>query len=292
MTPSSATPWPEWFETAVSTPHEDGVVRVDGTDVTYRAWGRPGDPVVVLIHGGAAHAGWWDHIGPHLADAHRVVAIDLSGHGDSGRRERYSLEQWAEDVMAVAEAESDAPAVLFGHSMGGFVALTAARDHGHRLRAVAAIDSPVRQISPEARAWMDSHASLPEMKVYPDREAIVSRFKTLPADTANLPYINRYIAEQSVKQVDGGGWTWKFDPSIFLSTRMEPEALAAAQCDVALIRGERGMATGDITDTIRERLGADVPVVLIPDTGHHIMLDQPIAMIAVLQTLLSQWRTS
>lgn len=280
---------PDWFTEAVATPYDERSVTIDGLEVRYRAWGKSGAPVAVLIHGGAAHAGWWDHIAPHLTDNHRVVAIDLSGHGDSGRRERYTLEAWAEEVMAVARAESDRPAVVFGHSMGGFVALTAARDHGDALRAAAAIDSPVKEMSPEARAWLDSRPNIPEFKAYPDRETVVSRFKTLPSDVANLPYINRHIAEASVREV-ADGWTWKFDPRIFLSTRMEPEALAGASCDIALVRGERGMATRDITDGIRERLGTNVPVVLIPDAGHHIMLDQPIAMIAVLQTLLSQWR--
>ena len=47
----------------------------------------------MLVHGGAAHSRWWDHIGPLLADGRLVVAIDLSGHGDSARRESYSLDQ-------------------------------------------------------------------------------------------------------------------------------------------------------------------------------------------------------
>jgi len=301
---------PAWFTNAIATPYDEREIEVQGTPIRYRAWGKSGDPVAVLIHGGAAHAGWWDHIGPHLADHHRVVAIDLSGHGDSGRREHYSLEAWAAEAVAVAAAESELPPVLFGHSMGGFVALTAARDHGAQLRAVAAIDSPVRQMSPEAKAWMDGNASIPSPKVYPDRETILGRFRTLPLDDANIDYVHRHIAEGSIREVGGGhggsgqgdsgqensgqensGWSWKFDPRLFLSTRMEPEALAGAACDVALIRGERGMATRDITDDTRARLGRDVPVILIPDAGHHIMLDQPIAMIAVLETLLSQWRT-
>jgi pimeloyl-ACP methyl ester carboxylesterase len=71
---------------------------------------------------------------------------------------------------------------------------------------------------------------------------------------------------------------------------MEPEDLAAAGCEVALVRGERGMATTDITESVAEILGGHVPVTLVPDAGHHIMLDQPIALIALLQTLIGQWR--
>lgn len=279
---------PAWFADALGQSYDSADVEVDGVRIAYRAWGKGGDPVAILVHGGAAHAGWWDHVAPHLAAGHRVIAIDLSGHGDSGHRETYSLDAWADEVMAVAAAESGQPPVLLGHSMGGFVVLTAAQRYGRAIRGSAAIDSPVREMSPEARAWVASK-HVPGNKVYPDRETILGRFRTLPADEASLPYVHRHLAEGSIREV-GGGWTWKFDPHIFLRARMEPEDLAEATCDIALIRGERGMATTDITDVVAGRLGRDVPVTVIRDAGHHIMLDQPIALIAVLQTLLGQWR--
>jgi pimeloyl-ACP methyl ester carboxylesterase len=282
---------PDWFTHALEQPYESREVDVDGARIAYRAWGKTGAAPVVLVHGGAAHAGWWDSTAPYLAADHRVIAIDLSGHGDSERRESYAITTWADEVMAVAGAESDLAPVVFGHSMGGFVALTAGRDHGTSLLGVAAIDSPVRELSAEAKAWIAAggHGDIPGNKVYADRETILSRFRTLPEDTSTLSYVKDHIAEGSIVEVDEG-WTWKFDPHIFLSSRMEPEELAAIDCEVALIRGERGMATSDITDLVAERLGGHVPVTLIPDAGHHIMLDQPVALIAVLQTLLGQWR--
>lgn len=279
---------PAWFADALGQSYDTTEVEVDGVRISCRAWGKGGDPVAILVHGGAAHAGWWDHVAPHLAAGHRVIAVDLSGHGDSGHRESYSLDAWADEVMAVAQAESDQPPVLLGHSMGGFVVLTAAQRYGHAIQGAAAIDSPVREMSPEARAWVASK-HVPGNKTYGDRETILGRFRTLPRDDASLPYVHRHLAEGSIKKVDGG-WTWKFDPRIFLRARMEPEDLAEAVCDIALIRGERGMATTDITDVVAQRLGRDVPVTVIRDAGHHIMLDQPIALIAVLQTLLGQWR--
>lgn len=280
---------PAWFVDALSQAYDTNTVDVGGARIAYRAWGKSGNAPVVLVHGGAAHAGWWDHIAPHLTARHRVMALDLSGHGDSSHREAYSLETWAEEVLAVARAESDAAPAVFGHSMGGFVALTAARSHGAHMQGAAAIDSPVREMSPEAKAWVAAGRHLPGNKVYPDRETILGRFRTLPEDNSSLPFVREHFAEGSIKQVDGG-WSWKFDPHIFLRSRMEPEEVVEAGCPVALIRGERGMATTDITEVVAERLGGDVPVTLIPDAGHHIMLDQPIALIAVLQTLLGQWR--
>lgn len=282
---------PDWFTYALEQPYESREIEVDGARVTYRAWGKSGGAPVVLVHGGAAHAGWWDTTAPFLAADHRVIAVDLTGHGDSDRRESYALSTWATEAVAAAAAESDEAPIVFGHSMGGFVALTAGRDYGRSLRGVAAIDSPVRELSAEAKAWIaeGGHGDIPGNKFYDDRATILSRFRTLPEDTSTLTYVKDHIAEGSVVEVDGR-WTWKFDPHIFLSSRMEPEELAAIDCEVALIRGERGMATTDITDLVAERLGGHVPVTLIPDAGHHIMLDQPVALIAVLQTLLGQWR--
>ncbi|RYJ06128.1 MAG: alpha/beta fold hydrolase [Actinomycetales bacterium] len=239
---------PAWFVDALADEPEHHVVEVDGVRVAYRAWGEPGLPVVVLVHGGAAHAGWWDHVGPFLTTGHRVAALDLSGHGDSDHRPRYDFATWAATAMT----------------------------------------SAVRRMSSEARAWLDKNPTLPPHKVHPSREAVEARFKTLPSDDATLDYVRAHIAAGSVREVQDG-WTWKFDPRIFFSARMEPEALVAAPGPIALVRGERGMATADITESVATMLGGDVPVTLVPDSGHHIMLDQPLALIAVLQAYLGEW---
>ena len=281
---------PTWFTDAIAEPYDSLEVDVAGASISYRAWGKPGRQAVILVHGGAAHAGWWDHIAPFLAAEHRVVSIDLSGHGDSDRRPEYSLETWADEVMAVAERESTGRPVIAGHSMGGFVGLTAAMLHGESVRGVVAVDSPVRERSPEVKAWLASNPTMPDHKVHADRETVIARFRTLPEDEAGLEYVRQHVADQSVREVDGG-WSWAFDPQIFVSAQMEPEDLASIACDVALVRGERGMATTDITDSVAEILGGHVPVTLIPDAGHHIMFDQPIALIALLQALVGQWRT-
>ena len=101
--PAPAEP-PPWFTAAMNAPVKQARVDVDGTPIAYRAWGDRGDAGIVLVHGGAAHARWWDHIAPLLDGGRRVVALDLSGHGDSGRRDAYSLDQWSMEVLAVAAA--------------------------------------------------------------------------------------------------------------------------------------------------------------------------------------------
>ena len=86
--PDGAADAPRWFRDALAAPYEDHFVEVAGCRIHYVRWGDPGSPGVILVHGGAAHAHWWTPIAPQLARDCQVIAVDLSGHGDSGRHER------------------------------------------------------------------------------------------------------------------------------------------------------------------------------------------------------------
>src|SRR5690349_7020121 len=107
---------PRWFVEAIEKRPQRHSVIAEGASISYRVWGEPGRPGLVLVHGGAAHSGWWDHIGP-LLTSHRVAALDLSGHGDSDRRPSYSMDLWAKEVAAVCAAEQLVRPVVIGHSM-------------------------------------------------------------------------------------------------------------------------------------------------------------------------------
>src|SRR3954465_9550067 len=135
---------PQWFRAALAVPFTDNHVTVDGAAVHYLAWGEPGRRGLVFVHGGGAHAHWWTHLAATFAEEFRVVAVDLSGHGDSGHRPSYELEQWTFEVMRAAEAGGiDGPPVIIGHSMGGFVTLATAALNAERLSGVIICDSPV-----------------------------------------------------------------------------------------------------------------------------------------------------
>jgi pimeloyl-ACP methyl ester carboxylesterase len=281
------TPPPAWFSAALATAPEERETTCEGTSIAYRAWGDPADRNIVLVHGGAGHSRWWDHIAPLLARGWRVVAMDLSGHGDSGRRERYSLDIWAREVLAVVtDAGAAASTVVVGHSMGGLVTLRLAALAGSQIAGAVAVDSPIRDMAPEDREARQ-HRAFGPLRVYPTREAIIARFRPIP-DQPALAWITEHVAATSIRPAEGG-WTWKFDPQVFARDSLTPELLTRLDCRVALFRAEHGLVTPQQGEAIYDRLGRIAPLIEIPVAGHHIMLDEPVALAAALRTLLADW---
>lgn len=280
---------PAWFTTALATPAGTGSTEVDGVPIAYRTWGEPGGPGVLLVHGGAAHSRWWDHVAPLLVEGgRRVVALDLSGHGDSGRAPGYDLHRWAGEVLAVAREAGVGPRpTVVGHSMGGFVTLTAALQHGEELAGAVVVDSPVRDRSPEEIAARQQRAFGPP-RVYPDRARALTRFRTVPEQDGDLPYVHAHIAEHSLRPVSGG-WSWKFDRRIFGGIGLTPGELGRPGCRVALFRAEYGLVPADMGEMVVDRMGRAATVVEIPGAGHHVMIDQPLALVTALRTLLADW---
>ncbi|HUN37035.1 MAG TPA: alpha/beta hydrolase [Trebonia sp.] len=282
-------PPPSWFTRALAAPADDRTVAVAGAGVCYRAWGQAGRPGAVLVHGTAAHARWWDHIGPLLeADGLRVAALSMSGHGDSDWRDLYSLDQWAAEVMAVAaDAGIAGPPFIIGHSLGGSVAIRTAAHYGADLAGIVVIDSPVYEGPPPPEM------STPEMgfgtgRTYPSREAILARFRLVPEQPV-LPYVREHVAAWSVTARDGGQWGWKFDHSLFAKMTGPPSPAERARCQVAVLRAEHGLMSAGMAGRLASRLGGPVPIAELPAAGHHVMLDEPLSLVAALRTLLASW---
>lgn len=279
---------PAWFRRAIAYEPTDAWVDVDGTRIHYLRWGRPGRPGIVFVHGGAAHAHWWSHIAPFFVGAHTVTAIDLSGHGDSDRREEYTLDDWCDEVAAVAaDAELLRPVVV-GHSMGGFVTVATAARHPGLLGGAIIVDSPIKEVDAEVGAARAGE-QFRRAKVYSDPAEAIARFRTVPPQDVYLPYVTEHVARHSLRRVPEG-WTWKFDTRIFIPRRREAaELLARVRCRVALLRCEHGLVTPDIGDYMYDKLGRVAPVVELPDAGHHPMLDVPLILVTAVRALLADW---
>ena len=278
---------------ALEVPIFDDEVDVEGCRIHYLAWGEPDRRGLVFVHGGGAHAHWWTPLAATFAGAFRVVALDLSGHGDSGHRDTYALEQWTDEVVAVADAAGiDGLPVVIGHSMGGFVTIATAALHGDHVDGVIVCDSPVAELDPEISAYHLREA-FGRPRTYPDLDDAVAHFRTVPAQEHYLDYVIDYVARHSLKRVEGG-WQWKFDRRIFEQFGAGMRSIAApylgdVSCRLALLRSECGLVTPDIGASMYERLGRVTPVIEIPEAGHHAMLDQPLLLLTALRTLLADW---
>lgn len=113
----------------------------DGTPISYEVYGK-GAPTLVFVHGWSCDTRYWRAQVPHFSKNHRVVILDLAGHGHSGSsRSRYSMLAFGEDVQAVAESIGGESLILIGHSMGGVVIAEAARLMPERVIALIGIDT-------------------------------------------------------------------------------------------------------------------------------------------------------
>ena len=284
---------PDWFRRALAVPVTDERVTVDGAGIHYLAWGEPNRRGLVFVHGGGAHAHWWTHVAASFARDLRVLAIDLSGHGDSDHRPAYALDQWTDEVMDVARAGGiDGPPVIVGHSMGGFVTVATAALHPHGLAGAVVCDSPVTAPDPEVDASRIGTA-FGTPRTYPTIEAALARFRTVPPQEHYLDYVIDHVARRSLRPVEGG-WQWKFDRQVFSQfvggmRSIALPYLARVRCRLALLRSENGLVTEDIGAEMYEQLGRVAPVIEIPEAGHHAMLDQPLILLTALRTLVADW---
>ena len=100
-------------------------------------------PAIVLIHGFGAAMDWWDDIAPALAANHRVIRVDLIGHGGTeAPRPGYSIERQAALVSAILDKLGVDLVTVIGHSMGGEVATALAEIKPERIERMILIDSP------------------------------------------------------------------------------------------------------------------------------------------------------
>lgn len=271
---------PVWFVEALSTEPEVRRVLVDGCEIAYRAWGAGEGLPVVLVHGGGANAAWWDHVAPALAVDRRVIAVDLSGHGDSGHRDAYGLRHWADEVLAASDAAGLMGPAVVGHSLGGLVALEmASRDVVPTLTVV--VDSAITESARREWHWMRRITAKP-LVYYADRDELLGRFAPTPPDEANRPYVVEHIAARSIREAPQG-WRWKLDPGIFARPVSDALDLARVRGPVVVIQAERGTARTPFSDAELDMLGPEATVAVVADSGHHVMVDQPEALIGLVR---------
>jgi pimeloyl-ACP methyl ester carboxylesterase len=262
-------------------------IRVQRADLHYVEWGTAANPPLLLLHGGAAHAHWWDHIASALARDYWVFALDLRGHGDSSWivPPAYEVEDYVADLEEVIATLNIVPLVLLGHSLGGFIALTYATAHAGALRALIVVDIGFRLTNSRFMRLL-RYTSPP---VYADEADLLRRFRLLPAETRAALALLQYIAKRSVISLANGSLKLKCDRATL--TR-EPRSLLPRleqiTCPTLFVRGAD---SSNLSPTTLAKMAALCPRargVEIPHAGHHVFLDQPASFLDEVQSFLSE----
>ncbi|MGC2175734.1 MAG: alpha/beta hydrolase [Acidimicrobiales bacterium] len=255
-------------------------------------WGDRDNPTILFLHGGGLTAHTWDRICPSLVDSFYCVSLDQRGHGESDWSPTidYSLDAHLKDIEGFVSAIGLERFLLVGMSMGAFNSLGYALNHSADLAGLVLID-----IAPELRRdgidRLHSFTNVPD--VLPSVDAFVDR--ALSFNPQRDPEVLRNSLRYNLREVPGGGWTWRYDRRHRTSQNRETELEARAKlrltlwgqagtisCPTLVIRG----ADSDFTDGEELRgVVSQIPgwqFAEVANAGHTVQGDNPVGLLEVL----------
>ena len=263
------------------TPH-NRFLSVRGVNLHYLEWGLLEKPPLLLIHGGSAHAHWWDHIAAVLAQDYRVITLDSRGHGESDwvKPPAYEISDYVEDIAAFVAQLGLSTFILVGHSLGGLIGMRYAINHGTTLSALVIVDMGPR-LQQSRRMQLLSRVPTP---IFTTEEDLVRRFRLLPEETWADPELLRHIARHSARTLRDGRLTLKTDRATFLRQPHDVSAeLSRIMCPTLLIRGGESKTLSLETVQEMEARCPCLQTIEIPGAGHHVFLDKPIAFLEAVR---------
>lgn len=285
-------PWtypnpPAWFQRAIETPTESQFADAAGARVHYLRWNahESDKPPLLFLHGMRGHARWWSFIAPYFTERYRVYALDFSGMGQSEGRAEFNADVFLEDIKAVMRAEGGGRFSLVAHSFGGTRALRLCADEPTLIKQAVILDSYAHFPALEKE---EPFITPRPRKLYATYEDARARFRLTPPEHAAEPYLVDYLAHHSIEQIEAG-FRWRFADTLGgkLIEVDGPAMLARIQVPIICMHGALSRVTRKgrgqrIVDHIRGARGS----IAIPEAHHHIMLDQPLALIAALRAVL------
>jgi pimeloyl-ACP methyl ester carboxylesterase len=264
-------------------------LKVGGLTLNALEWGEPGRPALCFLHGGSAHAHWFDGVVATFADRFHVLALDQRGHGASewAPEPAYATEDFAGDLLGLADAIGWARMTVIGHSMGGHNAMGFAAWYPDRTERLVVVDSRP-SIPAERLQTMHRRGDRGPMR-HETLDSALKSFRLLPRETVADPRLLEHLARQGIAERDGR-FLYRFDPAC--NGRRRPTdgwaLLERITAPTLLVRGEhspilpREMAADMLTRLPRARL------VEITGTYHHLVLDAPLPFARVLDAFLSE----
>jgi pimeloyl-ACP methyl ester carboxylesterase len=264
-------------------------LKVRGLTLSALEWGEPGRPALCFLHGGSAHAHWFDGVVGAFSDRFHVLSLDQRGHGasDWAPEQAYATEDFAGDLIGVMDGMGWARMTVIGHSMGGHNAMGFAAWYPERVDRLVVVDSRP-SIPAERLQNMHRRGDRGPMR-HETLESALRSFRLLPRETVAEPRLLEHLARQGITE-RAGRFLYRFDPAC--NGRRRPTdgwaLLSRITAPTLLVRGEhspilpRDMAGDVLARLPRARLAE------IPGTYHHLVLDAPQSFAQVLDAFLSE----
>ncbi|MDX6302532.1 MAG: hypothetical protein QOF53_3746, partial [Nocardioidaceae bacterium] len=192
--------------TATTTPTSTGYADVNGLHLYYEEYGAGGAPLA-LLHGGMLTIDLnFAGLIPLLAQRHRVIAVELQGHGRTADIDRIiSPAGSAADVVGLLDHLGINRAHVLGHSMGGAVAMELAVSHPDRVLSVVPVSITVRPEGMHADfSDAQAMATSTRMPTAEDMAAMRSSYERL---SPHPEHFDEFLATLSSSNADLQGWS-------------------------------------------------------------------------------------
>lgn len=265
-------------------------VEVNGVRLHYLDYGGEGKRPLLCLHGGGAHAHWFDFVASEFTRDFHVMSLDNRGHGDSAWAEPpvYNYENYVSDLNQVAEKLDLRDFVLMGHSMGGMISLVYAATHPGRASALIVIDSTLI-ITEENLAGLTARGQHGG-KAHATLESYVADFKLRPLETEATPEMLGYMASRAARQFEDGKWRHKIDRRV-MGTRTPINGVPYfAKIKIPTLLVKAGLSKR-VTPEIIAGARAGCPqleLAEVPRSEHHITLDNPAGLRPVVRSFLDR----
>lgn len=260
---------------------------VNGLRLSALEWAAPGRPPLCFLHGGSAHAHWFDAVVPDFVGRYHILSLDQRGHGESewSPAGEYATEHFASDLLEVMDAMGWKRMILAGHSMGGHNAMSFSGWHPARVSALAIIDS--RPSLPPERLNAMHHRGHRGPRRHPTFESALASFRLLPRETVADPALLAHLGREGIVRRDGH-YLYRFDPATS-GARQPADAwplLERITAPTLVVRGEHSpILPVPMAQDIVKRI-ARVRLVEVAGAYHHLTLDAPRPFAEALDTFL------
>ena len=140
-----------------------------------------GEPTIVFVHGWTCDRSFFAPQAEHFASRHRVVSVDLRGHGESDKPdEPYPIGAYADDIAYLIDQLGLGKVVAVGHSMGGLTVLQLAASHPHSVAAIVMVEPGPFVLPPDARVGFEAIAGAIEAGNQEPRREFIRNHLFLP----------------------------------------------------------------------------------------------------------------